>query len=521
MIELDELVARHKDDVPAKPLFTAYGAAIPVYRSRAGLLVTEAVELDPIDLFLLEAVRAGIQSPRELALFFGLEPNIVDFSIGEMLHNSWVASTTPEPGQIRLAVLPKGQDVLTEKRAQIEVVHETEVWVDLLVRTTEVRLPRQQLLRPIDTKRQGLHRLPAVVPPPRQASDLDFQQLERSVAQSGSQLWPGVQMALLLDVLAVTGRGTMYRPVEVLVFQSNETFEVEFQVYDRGTRRDDYERELRRLDLQQLRDVVPTDTAPPAEELAAFEREQERILSLAAAPASVPAESPQPSPPSVEVQSPAPQVPVKVAETSGEPSGDRAGAGDTRDRLRNELAAEKAILEERNDQLCELAKIIETQKILRNHENRLEWKRVLKEDACRYVVMEFPWITSEAIDDEMLRCFEAALGRKVKLWIAWGLDESGPGGHRPIDSTVSSSVARLQKEFGVHSIRMERRGNTHRKVLLWDSRAAIIASFNWGSFRGDARRPVRHEVGVRVATPREIRDLENEYKKIFSVSSLA
>jgi hypothetical protein len=287
MIDLDELVAHHKDDVPGKPLFTAYGAAVPVYRVRAGLLVMEAVELDPIDLFLLEGVRTGIQSPRDLALFFGLEPDIVDFSIGDMLYNSWVASTTPEQGQIRLTVLPKGQDVLTAMRAQVEAIHETEIWVDLLVRSNEIRLPRQRLLRPVDTKRQGLHRLPAVVPPPRQAADLDFRQLERSVNQAGSQLWPGVQNALLLDVLTVAGRGTLYRPVEVLVFQNDETFDIEFQVYDLGARRDDYERELRRLALQQLREVVPTETPPPSEDLSAFEQEEERILSLAVVAAPV------------------------------------------------------------------------------------------------------------------------------------------------------------------------------------------------------------------------------------------
>jgi hypothetical protein len=173
-------------------------------------------------------------------------------------------------------------------------------------------------------------------------------------------------------------------------------------------------------------------------------------------------------------------------------------------------------MEQQNYQLREQAKIIDEQKVLRNYENRLEWKRVLKEDATRYVVMEFPWIKSEAIDDEMLRCFDAALRRKVKLWIAWGFNE-----RERADPTVSAAVADFQKQFGVHSIRMERRGNTHRKVLLWDSRAAVIASFNWGSFRGDPGRTVRHEVGVLVATPREIQGLENEYKKIFAVTSLA
>ncbi len=267
---------------------------------------------------------------------------------------------------------------------------------------------------------------------------------------------------------------------------------------------------------------MPTDTPPPPEEVAAFERELERVLSLAAAPARVVAEALEPSPQSSEVRSAVPQVPATFAEeTPGDPPKNRAGAGDTRDRLRNELAAAEAILQEQNAQLREQVKIIEEQKVLRNHENRLEWKRVLTEDARRYVVMEFPWITSEAVDDEMLWCFEAALRRNVKLWIAWGLDERGPAGGRPTDPAVASAVAGLQKQFGAHTIRMERRGNTHRKVLLWDSRAVIIGSFNWGSFRGDARRPIRHEVGVRVATAREIRDLEDEYKTIFAVNSLA
>jgi phosphatidylserine/phosphatidylglycerophosphate/cardiolipin synthase-like enzyme len=211
----------------------------------------------------------------------------------------------------------------------------------------------------------------------------------------------------------------------------------------------------------------------------------------------------------------------KDALVAPDSSGSATPQIDTRERLRGELAAAQAALREKEAVVEEQGKIIGQQRLFRNHENRNAWKRVLLDEAQRYVVMEFPWITREAIDTEMLQCFEDALRRRVKLWIAWGLDEQGKAGGRVADPAVLKDITDLQKRHGVRSIRMQRRGNTHRKVLLWDGRAAIIGSFNWGSFRGDPRWRVREEIGAQVMTPREVSDLEAEYRRIFSTSSLA
>src|SRR5437870_2945460 len=116
MIDLDELVAIHRHDVPDKHVFAAYSAAVPVYRLRANLLVTEAVDTDPIDLFILEGINAGLRRPSQLGGFFGLDQDLVDASIGSMLHNAWISSA-PGAGEIQLSIMPAGATVLETQRA--------------------------------------------------------------------------------------------------------------------------------------------------------------------------------------------------------------------------------------------------------------------------------------------------------------------------------------------------------------------------------------------------------------------
>ena len=48
------------------------------------------------------------------------------------------------------------------------------------------------------------------------------------------------------------------------------------------------------------------------------------------------------------------------------------------------------------------------------------------------------------------------------------------------------------------SIRLLRKGNTHAKVLLVDSRYFVTTSFNWLSFKGDPAQPMREEEGTLV-----------------------
>lgn len=501
MLSLDELVDIHAHDFAGKDVFTTFTAVVPVYRLRVSLLVAESIEADPIDLFLLEGVGIGLDTPQKLAAFFGLEDDVVVTSLGGMLHNSWISMSNQPGTKQQLTLLPRGSDAVSSQRANLESTHESEVRVDGFLGSAELSTPSMKLMRPSDAKKARVVRWAAVVPQPRKSSDLDFAQLEKSVAQLGSQLWPGVQHATLLDILGQSPKGVSYRTVEVIVFQGSDPSAIEFEVFEHGVRQEAYEIILRRQERQGDQRLVPTQIPPSASELDAFREEAERITQLAATQSQAVLSEPEGQSPEVLSET----GPVAV---SAEPRRE-----DTRDRLRAENA-ELVASNERQRQ------IIEGQGVLRNHENRLAWKRILTTDARRYVVAEFPWINAEAVNDEIIDAITQALRRGVRVWIAWGLNEKGTAGKPPADPAVLARIEGLRKQYGDDRLVTKYRGNTHRKVLVWDDIGAIIGSFNFGSFRGDPKRSVRHEVSALMRSPREIANLVTEYRDVFGVPTL-
>jgi hypothetical protein len=56
------------------------------------------------------------------------------------------------------------------------------------------------------------------------------------------------------------------------------------------------------------------------------------------------------------------------------------------------------------------------------------------------------------------------------------------------------------------NFRLVRKGDTHAKVLLVDSSFFVTTSFNWLSFRGDPKQPMREEEGTMVEGPTLVED---------------
>jgi len=53
-------------------------------------------------------------------------------------------------------------------------------------------------------------------------------------------------------------------------------------------------------------------------------------------------------------------------------------------------------------------------------------------------------------------------------------------------------------------------GDTHAKILISDTKFAVVTSFNWLSFKGDPHRTFRDERGTLVSDPQKINELFND-----------
>jgi phosphatidylserine/phosphatidylglycerophosphate/cardiolipin synthase-like enzyme len=117
------------------------------------------------------------------------------------------------------------------------------------------------------------------------------------------------------------------------------------------------------------------------------------------------------------------------------------------------------------------------------------------ESARSRVMIVSPWIRANVVDQEFVGRLVQCLERGVEVTIAYGIGRRDPG-ERPPDATARESLNALSKSFP--KFRFVRKGDTHAKVLLVDSQFFVTTSFNWLSFRGDPKQPMREEEGTMV-----------------------
>lgn len=114
------------------------------------------------------------------------------------------------------------------------------------------------------------------------------------------------------------------------------------------------------------------------------------------------------------------------------------------------------------------------------------------ENANQRVLIFSPWITSLVVDGAMIRAFRKLLNRGATLHIGYGLDDDRKAG-----KSIPLELQNLAEEYP--NFHLKRFGDTHEKVLIKDDEYAVLTSFNWLSFRGDAERKLRRELGIKVS----------------------
>ena len=106
-----------------------------------------------------------------------------------------------------------------------------------------------------------------------------------------------------------------------------------------------------------------------------------------------------------------------------------------------------------------------------------------------------PWIRANVVNDGFFRRLADCLRRGGEVAIGFGIGRE-ESGERDADRQARESLEALAKSFT--NFRLVRKGNTHAKVLLVEDEYFVTTSFNWLSFSGDPRQPMREEEGTMV-----------------------
>jgi len=168
------------------------------------------------------------------------------------------------------------------------------------------------------------------------------------------------------------------------------------------------------------------------------------------------------------------------------------------------IKEERQKLKQQLDEIKTQSKISE---IIHTYEHRDYLFKALKEAKERVMIVS-PWITGYVVDKQFLEMLEETLNRKIKVYIFYGIKSS-------TQQNNPRSIQKLEDlSTKYKNLMFDKVKNTHRKILVCDSKFGIVTSFNFLSFRADPNLTYRDELGVIIRDSATIEDLFNSGIKL-------
>lgn len=152
-------------------------------------------------------------------------------------------------------------------------------------------------------------------------------------------------------------------------------------------------------------------------------------------------------------------------------------------------------------------------RLLKTEEHRSALRELI-EASRQEIIIVSPWLTTAAVDGELLSWIDRSLQmyRELRIIIGYGIeqDDGRKNDRKAMDQR--DALQRLNKIGQQYKgrLRTVEIGNTHEKVVISDGRRAIVTSFNWLSFNPRPGKGMRRERGTLLDDQDEVSHLRSE-----------
>jgi len=440
-------------------------AALPVYQLTTRVTTLERKPLSPLDEIALRTISAGLDSTDDISRFLGL-PAAVMKAVFAGLNTREQINYIKPLGAVRahVALTIKGRLALQHARTIEPDERIVQLQYDPLARKV-VFMPRTALFRARELREKGWMEVPlcgAKRPVPDDIPLGDIDKVVRRLARDPEDVRE------LLAVRRIERRELFFTPALALYYRSNDGKDVQVAFY---------------------REDGPSI-------------EHEQAFSAAGGPATIGAAhalAPQILP-SLE-DSPLLKQQLKTAAPSEDQAQPTPQHGESSRVSEGESAGGKPTI------TSEMLRKF-TQRLVRCHEHPTLLREAITRSKDRLLIV-CPWVRHQVVDDQFVESLESLLRNRVKVFLGYGLTEEGrPTQKEPISKRAREIFENLNNRFD--NLVWKFVGNTHRKLLVCDSRFAVITSFNWLSFRGDPKAAARDEAGYLVSDVPSIEHIFND-----------
>jgi hypothetical protein len=159
------------------------------------------------------------------------------------------------------------------------------------------------------------------------------------------------------------------------------------------------------------------------------------------------------------------------------------------------------------------ANIAGTAQLIRDRDIRPAFLEALKQAKKRVLIVS-PWVTDEAVDDEMVSVFNELASRRVIILLGWGIARQQGYEERPPSTKLLRTLSTINTPEGLPAVTVRWLGNQHSKDVLIDEKIHLCGSHNWLSYRGD--RFPRGESVYQVTIKSEIEQAARYIEKVVS-----
>ena len=455
--DTEELAERYADFKPGFRLLAVEQAAIPVFAVTASVLLQQRKPIAPINEYVLRSIQQGIEDPKLISEFLGLEPESLNNAITKLWQSDLIEVSNIN-GNVDLRLTSEGNNSLNELSELVPVAQD--IWftfnrlnwkavpisTNKLIDQKSVENSDYVKIKPLKKDRPGV---------------VDFPTKELNQAVKASM---GIEMSDV-DILVVKNVeqiDTKYQFCYLLVYESTNRGDHVVEVVVEGRINEEMGTAIDNLGgtayLGMKFEIPAIEVKGEIDFInSAISKINKPIVSLEDVTA----------------------LRRKLAEP-----------------VESSLAIESEDLHKISQKtvsqgLSELAiRFIDTV------EHRPFMDQAIAEAKERLLITS-PWVRNQVVRDDLMRSLYSAAKRGVKIHIGYGISPNA-------EDCDARAIEQLKK-FAANNknVVVGCLGSTHAKILIWDDNS-ISGSFNWLSFRGDKDRTYRQEHSVLVLNQEKI-----------------
>lgn len=485
---IEELARKYANTIPNSKLVKYYEAAIPQYCIDTVLIMEKEKPLSVLQEFILKFTAEGIDNIREICGFLGVNMTAVSTAVAEMQKVNLIVV---DINDMRIKLTEKGRESLRAVKTITPEEVEYQICMDSF--TGNIYIDSLNKYNKKDVKRFELVAVPPFIETPT-LSNLKFEDVKVAIDKFRRNNYYSKDKleGNLLDIAELDKVYTEYNKVYVLVFLNNKTGDIELRVFEKQTRRQEYENILLQMYNKHTRifELDQKEDIDDVKENSFYDILSDDIKNDAASYTNR----------AVEIDKEIEQLKSQLSEITNQSE----GAEDENTRFQIHEIQQQ--IDEREDEREGATKILST------YDHRPLLIKALNE-AHNSVIIVSPWIKRGGLNNEILSLIRSAVNRGINITIGYGISQK-----KDSDKWVLEELNKIAKNKNKGKLQIVALNNTHEKVLIMDNKFLVITSFNWLSFGGDPKRGFRQETGIYTESIESILDMKADLSKRMDIS---